>query len=169
MKFKAIKGYQGSGTEVKNTTYVEAARWGKHRGWRYLLGLVVILFAWLIVGTVASVLVAFALSGQPDHTALSPVGRFLLQLRPRNVCALRPDLTSSHGDPDHHRGAFLSRIHRAGREPYLGQPYLSGDRVSRNIHPAASPQPGGEHRRLAHGLRHLLPRSRSAVDCSLVD
>ena len=36
-------------------TYVEAARWGKYRGWRYVLGLVVILFAWLIVGTVASV------------------------------------------------------------------------------------------------------------------
>jgi uncharacterized protein len=51
MKFKAIKGLQGSGTEVKGATSVEAAGWGKYRWWRYLLGLVVILFAWLIVGT----------------------------------------------------------------------------------------------------------------------
>jgi uncharacterized protein len=77
MRIKATKGKQGIGTDVKDATYVEAARWGKHRGWRYVLGLMIILFAWLIVGTVASVLVAFALSGQPDHTALSPVGRFL--------------------------------------------------------------------------------------------
>jgi uncharacterized protein len=77
MRINATQGKQGIGTEVKDTTYVEAARWGKHRRWRYLLGLVVILFAWLIVGTVASVIVAFALSGQPGHTALSPVGRFL--------------------------------------------------------------------------------------------
>ena len=32
MKFNAIKGHQGIGTEVKDTTYVEAARWGKYRG-----------------------------------------------------------------------------------------------------------------------------------------
>ncbi|MBD1865735.1 CPBP family intramembrane metalloprotease [Cyanobacteria bacterium FACHB-471] len=77
MKFKAIKGHQGIGTEVKDATYVEAARWGKHRGWRYVLGLVVILFAWLVVGTGAGVLVAFALSGQPDYTVLDPFGKFL--------------------------------------------------------------------------------------------
>ena len=44
MRIKAIKGKQGIGTEAKDSTYVEAARWGKHRGWRYVLGLVVILF-----------------------------------------------------------------------------------------------------------------------------
>ncbi|MBW4470521.1 MAG: CPBP family intramembrane metalloprotease [Stenomitos rutilans HA7619-LM2] len=77
MKLKAIKGHQGIGTDVKGATYVEAARWGKHRGWRYVLGLMIILFAWLIVGTGASLLVAFALSGQTNHTALSPVGQFL--------------------------------------------------------------------------------------------
>jgi hypothetical protein len=80
MRIKAIKGHQGIGTEVKDATYVEAARWGKHRGWRYVLGLVVILFAWLVVGTAASVGVAFVLSGQPDHTALSPVGGFLFNM-----------------------------------------------------------------------------------------
>ncbi|NJM21293.1 MAG: CPBP family intramembrane metalloprotease [Richelia sp. SL_2_1] len=77
MKIKAIKGHLGIGTEAKDSTYVEAARWGKYRGWRYVLGLVVILFAWLVVGTGASVLVAFALSGQPDYSVLSPFGKFL--------------------------------------------------------------------------------------------
>ncbi|MBE9214104.1 CPBP family intramembrane metalloprotease [Plectonema cf. radiosum LEGE 06105] len=77
MKIKAIKGHQGSGAEGKDATYVEAARWGKHRGWRYVLGLVVILFAWLVVGTGASVLVAFAFSGQPDYYVLGPLGKFL--------------------------------------------------------------------------------------------
>ncbi|HEY9669529.1 MAG TPA: CPBP family intramembrane glutamic endopeptidase [Coleofasciculaceae cyanobacterium] len=77
MKFKAIKGHLGIGTEVKDTTYVEAARWGKYRGWRYVLGLVIILFAWLVVGTGASVLVAIALSGQPDYYVLGPFGKFL--------------------------------------------------------------------------------------------
>jgi membrane protease YdiL (CAAX protease family) len=62
---------------MKNAIYVEAARWGKYRGWRYVLGLVVILFAWLVVGTGASVLVAFALSGQPDYYVLGPFGKFL--------------------------------------------------------------------------------------------
>ena len=62
---------------MKNVTYVEAARWGKYRGWRYVLGLVVILFAWLVVGTGASVLVAFAFSGQPDYSVLGPFGKFL--------------------------------------------------------------------------------------------
>ena len=62
---------------MKNATYVEAARWGKHRGWRYILGLVVILFAWLVVGTGASVLVAIALSGQTDYYVLGPLGKFL--------------------------------------------------------------------------------------------
>ena len=62
---------------MKNATYVEAARWGKYRGWRYVLGLVVILFAWLVVGTGASVLVPFALSGQPDYSVLGSFGKFL--------------------------------------------------------------------------------------------
>ena len=85
MKFKAIKGNQGSGTEAKDTTYVEAARWGKHRGWRYVLGLVVILFAWLVVGGIAAPLVAFLLGGQEgliafgqaDYSLLGPFGNFL--------------------------------------------------------------------------------------------
>lgn len=36
MRIKAIKGKQGIGTDVKDATYVEAAKWGKHRGWRCL-------------------------------------------------------------------------------------------------------------------------------------
>jgi uncharacterized protein len=77
MKFKAITGKQGSGTDVKDVTYVEAARWGKHRGWRYVLGLVIILFAWLVVGSGASVLVAFALGGQADPSVLGLVEYYL--------------------------------------------------------------------------------------------
>ncbi len=46
---------------MKNATYVESARWVKYRGWRYVLVLVIILFAWLVVGTVASLLVAIAI------------------------------------------------------------------------------------------------------------
>jgi uncharacterized protein len=77
MRIKATQGKQGIGTDVKDVTYVEAARWGKYRGWRYILGLVVILFSWLVVGTVASVLIAFAFSGQPDYSVLTPFGKFL--------------------------------------------------------------------------------------------
>jgi hypothetical protein len=62
---------------MKNATYVEAARWGKYRGWRYPLGLVIILFAWLVVGSGASVLVAFALGGQADPSVLGSVEYYL--------------------------------------------------------------------------------------------
>ncbi|MEA5574380.1 type II CAAX endopeptidase family protein [Calothrix sp. UHCC 0171] len=77
MRIKATKGKQGIGTDVKDATYVEAACWGKYRGWRYILGLVVILFSWLVIGSLASVLVAFALNGQPDYSVLDPFGKFL--------------------------------------------------------------------------------------------
>ena len=86
MRIKATQGHQGIGTEVQDATYVEAARWGKYRGWRYVLGLVVILFLWLAVGSIASALVAFALGGQEgfaafrraDLAALGSVGSFLV-------------------------------------------------------------------------------------------
>ncbi|MBW4445150.1 MAG: CPBP family intramembrane metalloprotease [Plectolyngbya sp. WJT66-NPBG17] len=85
MKFKAIKGHLGIGTEVKDTTYVEAARWGKYWGWRYVLGLVVILFAGLVGGGIAAPRIAFLLSGQEglaafrrlDYAALGPLGGFV--------------------------------------------------------------------------------------------
>jgi uncharacterized protein len=86
MRIKAIKGHQRIGTEVKDATYVEAARWGKYRGWRYVLGLVVILFSWLVVGSIATAIVAFLLGGQEglaafrraDLAALGSVGSFLV-------------------------------------------------------------------------------------------
>ncbi|HEY9622938.1 MAG TPA: CPBP family intramembrane glutamic endopeptidase [Crinalium sp.] len=62
---------------MKDATYVAAARWGKYRGWRYPLGLVIILFAWLVVGSGASVLVAFTLGGQIDPSALGIVEYYL--------------------------------------------------------------------------------------------
>jgi uncharacterized protein len=77
MRIKATQGKQGIGTDVKDVTYVEAARWGKYGGWRYILGLAVILFSWLVIGSLASVLVAFALSGQADYSVLTPFGKFL--------------------------------------------------------------------------------------------
>jgi len=77
MRNNAAKGNQGSGTEAKDATYVEAARWGKYRGWRYVLGLVIILFAWLVVGSGASVLVAIALGGQADPSVLGLVEYYL--------------------------------------------------------------------------------------------
>jgi uncharacterized protein len=85
MRSNAIKGCQGSGTEVKGATYVEAARWGKYRGWRYVLGLVVILFVGLVVGGIATPRIALLLGGQEglaavsrlDYAALGPVGGFV--------------------------------------------------------------------------------------------
>ena len=76
---------EGIRTEAKEATYVEAARRGRHRWWHYLLGLVVILFSWLVVGSAASLLVAFALGGQEgiaafgqaDSSVLGPLGHFL--------------------------------------------------------------------------------------------
>ena len=70
---------------MKNATYVEAARWGKYRGWRYVLGLVVILFAGLVVGGIATPRIAFLLGGQEglaafsrlDYAAFGPVGGFV--------------------------------------------------------------------------------------------
>lgn len=67
-------------TAATTAHYVEAAQQGKNQWWRYLLGLVVIVVAFLIVGTAASVGVSFALTGQPDHTVLGPFGLFLFTM-----------------------------------------------------------------------------------------
>jgi uncharacterized protein len=80
------KRTDGITAEVKAATYVEAARWGKHRGWRYVLGLMIILFSWLVVGSAGSAIVAIALDGQEgfaafrraDLAALGSVGSFLV-------------------------------------------------------------------------------------------
>jgi uncharacterized protein len=86
MRINATKGHRGSGAEVKDATYVEAAGWGKYRWWRYVLGLMIILFAWMVAANVASLLVALALGGQEgvaafsrlDYAALGPVGGFVV-------------------------------------------------------------------------------------------
>ncbi|MGF1569907.1 MAG: lysostaphin resistance A-like protein [Nodosilinea sp.] len=77
MEMQNTERTQGITAEAEKVTYVEAARWGKHRGWRYVLGLMIILFAWLVVGSGASVLVAFALGGQADPSGLGPVEYYL--------------------------------------------------------------------------------------------
>ncbi|MGJ3253172.1 MAG: CPBP family intramembrane glutamic endopeptidase [Elainellaceae cyanobacterium] len=71
--------------EAKKVTYVEAARWGKHRWWRYVLGLVVIFFVGLVINGIATPRVAFLLGGQEalaafnrlDYAALGLVGGFV--------------------------------------------------------------------------------------------
>ncbi|WP_242018271.1 hypothetical protein [Synechocystis sp. FACHB-383] len=72
-----IQRTQGIIAEAKKVTYVEAARWAKYRGWRYVLGLMIILFAWLIVGSGANVLAAFTLGGQADTSGLGLVEYYL--------------------------------------------------------------------------------------------
>lgn len=65
---------------------MKAARWGKSRWWRYLLGLMIILFAWMVVANVASALVAISLDGQAgfaafsrlDYAAFGPVWGFVV-------------------------------------------------------------------------------------------
>ncbi|MEA5503955.1 type II CAAX endopeptidase family protein [Halotia wernerae UHCC 0503] len=86
MRIKAITGHQGIRTEMKDATYVEAAGWGKYRWWRYVLGLMIILFAWMVAANFASALVALALGGQEgvaafsrlDYAAFGPVGGFVV-------------------------------------------------------------------------------------------
>ena len=86
MRIKAINGKKGIGTGVKDATYVEAAWWGKYRWWRYLLGLMIILFAWMVLANFASALVALALSGEEgiaaltrlDYAAFGPIGGFVV-------------------------------------------------------------------------------------------
>jgi uncharacterized protein len=88
MMFKAIKRHQGIGTDVKDATYVEAAGWGKYRWWRYVLGLMIILFAWMIAANFASAIVALAIGGKEgaaafgrlDFAAFGSVGGFVVSM-----------------------------------------------------------------------------------------
>ncbi len=71
---------------MKNVTYMESARWGKYRWWRYLLGLTNVLFAWMVAANVASALVSIAFGGREgvaafsrlDYAAFGPVGGFVV-------------------------------------------------------------------------------------------
>lgn len=86
MRIEDAESTKGIVTEAKEATYVEAAKRGEHRWWHYLLGLVVILFSWMVVANVGSALVAFALGGleglealgRLDYAAFGPVGGFLV-------------------------------------------------------------------------------------------
>jgi hypothetical protein len=126
MRIKAIKGKQGIGTEVKDATYVEAARWGKYRGWRYVLGLTIILFSWMVVANFASAIVALALGGKEgaaalgrlDYAAFGPVGGFVVVMAgfPRGSSHCRhphPPASSPdahHGEEDDQLAARRSRL-----------------------------------------------------------
>jgi uncharacterized protein len=86
MRIKAIKRKLEIGTEMKDATYVEAAGWGKYRWWRYVLGLIIILFAWMVAANFVSALVALALGGKEgvaafsrlDYAAFGSVGGFVV-------------------------------------------------------------------------------------------
>jgi uncharacterized protein len=88
MRIKATQGKKGIGTEGQDATYVEAAGWGKYRGWRYLLGLMIILFAWMVVANFASAIVAIAIGGKEgaaafgrlDFAAFGSVGGFVVSM-----------------------------------------------------------------------------------------
>ncbi|MBE9080290.1 CPBP family intramembrane metalloprotease [Romeria aff. gracilis LEGE 07310] len=85
MKMQNTERTEGIIAEAKKITYVEVARWGKHRGWRYVLGLVVIFFVGLVVNGIATPRIAFLLGGQEalaafnrlDYAALGLVGGFV--------------------------------------------------------------------------------------------
>jgi uncharacterized protein len=73
---------------MKNATYVEAARLGKYRGWRYVLGLMIILFAWMVAANFVTAIVALALGGKEgvaafsrlDYAAFGSVGGFIVSM-----------------------------------------------------------------------------------------
>lgn len=61
-------------------SYVDEARRGRDRWGRYLLGLVVALLSWLVVGTTVSLLLTYAISGGLDVSALGPVAGFVVTM-----------------------------------------------------------------------------------------
>lgn len=60
--------------------YVAEARRDKHQWWRYVLGMLVALVAWLIVGSTVSLLITYAISGGLNPTALDPVAGFVVTM-----------------------------------------------------------------------------------------
>jgi uncharacterized protein len=65
---------------VDRSTYLEAARQGEHRWWRHLVGWLIILVAWLVIGTAASLSLTYVLSGGVDPTALNPLAAFVVTM-----------------------------------------------------------------------------------------
>ncbi|GAA4989001.1 type II CAAX endopeptidase family protein [Pseudonocardia tropica] len=61
-------------------TYVDEAGRGEYRWWRYLLGLVVILVLYLVVGTAASLALVYAFTGGLVVSALSPPAGFVVTM-----------------------------------------------------------------------------------------
>lgn len=60
--------------------YVAEARTGKHSWWRYALGMLIVLIVWLILGSIVSLLIAYAVSGGLDTTQLDPVVGFVVTM-----------------------------------------------------------------------------------------
>lgn len=61
-------------------TYLDAARQGEYRWWRHVLGWVIVLVAWLVVGSAASLTLTYVLSGGLDVTALDPLAGFVVTM-----------------------------------------------------------------------------------------
>ena len=59
--------------------YVNEVRQGRHQ-WGNLLGMLIILFAWLIVGTAVSLLITYAATGGVDTTKLTPLMGFVVTM-----------------------------------------------------------------------------------------
>jgi len=57
--------------EGAGVTYIDEVRHGRHRWWHNVLGMLVILFAWLIVGSAVSLLITHAVTGGVDTTELT--------------------------------------------------------------------------------------------------
>lgn len=70
------------------SSYLDHSREGKGQGGFYLLGLLVILMAWLIVGSIVSGLLAAALTGSVEAVGASDWQRLIIDLLPFSLLAI---------------------------------------------------------------------------------
>jgi hypothetical protein len=74
-------------TSGVNETYMEAGRRGKNTWWRYVLGIVFIVFMWFVVGGWASLALANLLGISPEQiatntSAAGPIAGYLIIIAP---------------------------------------------------------------------------------------
>lgn len=67
-------------TTTAEGSYVVEARTGKHAWWRYVLGVLIVLVIWLILGSTVSLLITYVVSGGLDTTQLDPVIGFVVTM-----------------------------------------------------------------------------------------
>lgn len=61
-------------------SYIVEAKTGKHAWWRYLLGMLIVLVIWLILGSTVSLLITHAATGGLDTTQLDPATGFFVTM-----------------------------------------------------------------------------------------